>query len=364
MNSNIRNYWRLATLLVAGLAVFALPAEAHYKKSSGEVIIKWNQLAQKHIGGPPFGQARMYAMVHVAMADAVVAVQGQYQPFRVDRWAPRGASAEAAAAQAAHDVLYALITAQASRDAFDAALAADLAPLPPGLRASGVQVGKTVAAAVLAWRANDRFATANPQPPAFLPSTLPGIWRQTTAGAAGAAQFSLLGDVEPFGLLSSTQFLPLPPPQLESERYALDFKEVKDEGRRPPNPLSTNKLDYSAKQRTALLWAGGGASGGGVTPFVNVTSAFRVWHNVARDVAQADSLSLVQTARLFALLTTSIFDSLQTAHASKYVYRLWRPETAIRTIAPDRDDDNPNTQEDDLWLPLLSTPRTPRTRAT
>ena len=78
VNSNIRNYWRLATLLVAGLAVFALPAEAHDKKSSGEVIIKWNQLAQKHIGGPPFGQARMYAMVHVAMADAVVAIQGQY----------------------------------------------------------------------------------------------------------------------------------------------------------------------------------------------------------------------------------------------------------------------------------------------
>ncbi len=359
MNSNIKRHWRLAAFLVAGVAVFALPAQAHYKSSSGEVIIEWNQLAQKHIGGPPFGQARSYAMVHVAMADAVVAIQGQYQPFRVARWAPRGASAEAAAAQAAHDVLYALITTQASRDAFDAALAADLAALPPGPKAIGVQVGKTVAAAVLAWRANDRFATANPQPPAFLPSKLPGIWRQTTAGAAGAAQFSRLGDVEPFGLLSPTQFLPLPPPQLESARYALDFNEVKDDGLRPPNPLSTDKLDYSAKQRTALLWAGGGASGGGVTPFVNVTSAFRVWHNVARDVAQADSLSLVQTARLFALLTTSIFDSLQAAHTSKYIYRLWRPETAIRATAPDQDDDNPATPEDANWLPLLSTPPYP-----
>jgi hypothetical protein len=342
-----------------GVAMQVVPVSATPRDTNPAVVIEWNQLAQKYIGGPPFGQARMYAMVHVAMADAVVAIQGQYRPFHVDAWAPRGASAEAAAAQAAHDVLYALITAQAARDAFDAALAADLAGLPPGLRASGVQAGKTVAAAVLAWRSNDRFANANPQPPAFLPSTLPGIWRQTTPGAAGAAQFSMLGDVEPFGLLSSTQFLPLPQPQLESNRYAVDFNEVKNEGRRPPNPLSTDKLDYSAKQRTALLWAGGGASGGGVTPFVNVTTAFRVWQNVARDVAQADSLSLVQTARLFALLNTSIFDSVQTSHASKFVYRLWRPETAIRTIAPDRDDDNPATVEDADWLPLLGTPPYP-----
>ena len=335
MNSTRKNYWRLATFLLAGLAVFAAPAEAHYNnssKTSGAVIIEWNQLAQRYLGGPPFGQARSYAMVHVAMADAVVAIEGRYKPFRVDTWAPRGASAEAAAAQAAHDVLVFLVPSAMAT--FDAALAADLAAIPPGLSANGVKVGKKVAAAVLAWRANDGFAAANPQPPAFLPSTLPGIWRQTTAGPAGAAQFSKLGDVEPFGVPSPTLFFPAAPPQLESDRYALDFNEVKIDGRRPPNPLSTDKADYSLKQRTALLWAGGGASGGGVTPFVNVTNAFRLWHNVARDVAQADSLSLVQTARLFALLTTSIFDSVQTSHTSKFIYRLWRPETAIRTSCP------------------------------
>jgi hypothetical protein len=359
MNSKRKNSWLVATFLVASLGVIALRAEAHNNNSSnasGAVIIEWNHLAQRYLGGPPFGQARSYAMVHVAMSDAVVAIEGRYKPFRVDTWAPRGASAEAAAAQAAHDVLVFLVPSATAT--FDAALAADLAAIPPGLRANGVQVGKKVAAAVLVWRANDGFAAANPQPPPFLASELPGIWRQTTAGAAGAAQFSKLGDVLPFGLPSPTRFLPVPPPQLESAQYALDFNEVKSEGRRP-DPLSTNKADYSAKQRTALLWAGGGASGGGVTPFVNVTSAFRIWNNVARDVAQADSLSLVETARLFALLTTSIFDSVQTSHTSKFIYRLWRPETAIRTTAPDQDDNNPGTVEDAGWRPLLSTPPYP-----
>ena len=114
--------------------------------------------------------------------------------------------------------------------AFDRALAARLAAIPPGLRKTGVDTGKRVPGAVLAWRANDGFASANPQPPPFLPSLLPGIWRRTVRAPT---IFSKLGDVEPFGLLTSTQFLPVPPPQLESDEYAEAFNEVKEEGRRP-----------------------------------------------------------------------------------------------------------------------------------
>ena len=92
------------------------------------------------------------------------------------------------------------------------------------------------------------------------------------------------------------------------------------------------------------------------TSYANVTSAFRLWHNVARDVAQAENLSLVDTARLFALLTASIHDSVQTAHASKFIYRLWRPETAIDQAEVD---DNPDTAAEAGWVPLLATPPYP-----
>jgi hypothetical protein len=342
MNSKGRSYQLAAAFLLAALTVFGLPAKAAQNQSAA-VIIEWNQLAQRYVAGPPFAQTRSFAMVHVAMADAVVAIEGRYHPFHVAMQAPGGASAEAAAAQAARDVL--VFLAPAATAAADAALAARLATIPPGRRALGIQVGQQVAASVTAWRANDGFAAANPQPPAFLASTLPGIWRPT---ASGPAIFSALGDVVPFGVLTSTQFLPAPFPQLESARYAADFNEVKNEGRRPGTFPGG---PFTANQRTALLWAGGAG-----TPYANVTSAFRLWHNVARDVAQAESLSLVETARLFALLTTSIQDSVQTSQASKFVYRLWRPETAIDQAGVDN---NPNTAAEPGWVPLLSTPPYP-----
>jgi hypothetical protein len=323
---------KTGTFLVLAVA-FTARADA-----GAEVIIEWNQRAQQLIAGPPFLQNRQYAMVHVAMADAVVAIQGQYAPFRVLTSAPSGASAEAAAAQAAHDVLVFLVPG--ATDALDDALAQTLAPIPPGRRSTGVQVGKKVAAEVIAWRQGDGFADANPQPPAFLPSTLPGIWQQT---ASGPAQFSKLGDVEPFGVLSPTQFLPIPFPQLESAEYAVDYNEVKEKG------PATGSTRLPEETRSAQVWASAGA-------FVNVTNPFRQWSNVAAEVAGDDSLSLVETARLFALMTTSIHDSVQTSQTSKFVYRLWRPETAIANADID---DNAGTTAQPGWTPLLLTPPYP-----
>jgi hypothetical protein len=155
--------------------------------------------------------------------------------------------------------------------------------------------------------------------------TLPGIWRQT---ATGPAQFSEFGSAAPFALLTTTQFLPAPAPQLESAEYAEDFNEVKAKGRAT---LSTRTEEET---RFAQLFAG--APG----PFANVTNPFRLWHNVARDLSQQKSFSLVQTARLFALLSASVHDTLQTAHTSKFVYRLTCSTTtcsgATSTTSADR----------------------------
>ena len=317
-----------ATFFAMTFVTLGVPALASH--DSADVIVEWNQLAQRTIGGQPFSQTRQYAMVHIAMADAVLAIDGHYRPFRVRTWAPRGASQEAAAAQAARDVLVALVPG--SQATLDAALATRLATIPEGRRTTGVQVGKKVAAAVLAWRQNDGFATANPQPPIIIASVLPGIWRPT---ASGAAQYSGLGSVEPFGLLSPTQFQPLPFPQLESPEYAEDYNEVKSKGR------LTGSTRTPEETRTAQLVAGSGA-------FSNATNPFRLWSNVARDAAQSKRLSLVETARLFALVTASIHDSLQTAHASKFVYRLWRPETAIDQADIDN---NAGTVSESKWAP-------------
>jgi hypothetical protein len=320
--------------------------------AEANTVIDWNQLAGQLVAGPPFSQARQHAMIHVAMADAVVAIEGRYEPFKFKVSAPRGASSKAAAAQAAHDVLAAFFPqGTAGRTAIDAKLGVDLAAIPPGLRGLGVAVGKESAARVLAWRAGDGFAAANPASD-LLPSVLPGIWRPT---ASGAATFSKLGEVEPFAVLSPSQFLPDAMPQLESSEYAADFNEVKSQGERPvPFPLTCAAA--SSTHRIAFAWAQ-------AAPCASVTTAFRVWHNVARDLVQARQLSLVDTARLFALLTASQFDSVQTSQNSKFVYRLWRPETAIANagaVGGDADyDDNPATLGQPGWIPVLTTPPYP-----
>ena len=338
---NAMRHWAAAVFVVATSGVSTLPAAAS-EQPNGDVIIEWNQLLQRNIGGPPIGQPRSYAILHIAMADAVVAIDRQYQPFHAKVRAPSGASAEAAAAQAGHDVLVSLIPA--TQAAADTALANRLAQIPPGRRALGVQVGMSSAAAILAWRKNDGYGSANPQPPAFLASTLPGVWRPT---ASGPYQLSEIGNVEPFGLLTPSQFLPTPFPQLESTAYAEALNEVKSVGRAPGGPIAPVRT--AEETRFAQLFAGVGT-------FANVTGPFRLWSNVARDLSQQKSLSLVDTARLFALTMASISDSLLTSHSSKAVYRLWRPETAIANADLDN---NPATEPEVGWTPLIPTPPYP-----
>jgi hypothetical protein len=82
--------------------------------SSGEnVILQWNRVLQETIRSP--GQqpstifpVRSFAMMHAAMFDAVNSIDGSYTPYLTDVPGTKHASLEAAAAQAAHDVLTAL----------------------------------------------------------------------------------------------------------------------------------------------------------------------------------------------------------------------------------------------------------------
>jgi hypothetical protein len=338
--------WSAAVFAAFIVSVLPQRAEATNPRSNAEVIVEWNTLLQRFSSGQPFPQVRGYAMLHVAMADAVVAIEGRYEPFQTRVRAPSFASAEAAAAQAGHDVFYFLFVTPEARAAADAALQARLAAIHPGARFAGVQVGKKVAADLVAARQNDGYATGNPQPPTLTASILPGIWRPTPSGPF---QFSNMGPVLPFGLLTPTQFLPTPFPQLESAAYAEDVNEVKRVGRAAGGPIAPERTE--AQTRFAQLFA---ASPG--TIYFSAMNPIRLWANVARDMSRQHQLSLVGTARLFALTMVTLHDSLLTSHNSKAVYRLWRPETAI---AHADIDDNPATEAEAGWTPLVITPPYP-----
>ena len=194
-----------ATLVPLTVAFFAPPSTA--LAQDGKLVSEWNQALFSV--GLPGGPAASHpaAILHIAMFEAVNAIERAYTPFRFDIRASRGASTEAAAAQAAHDVLTALFPTHQTD--FDTLLNSQLANLPAGREKQGIAIGQAVAKAVLEWRQNDGWpATIVPDPTYVLPLT-PGNW-QPTPPAFSFATFTFLPKATPFAIQSSTQFLPPP----------------------------------------------------------------------------------------------------------------------------------------------------------
>jgi hypothetical protein len=131
-----------------------------------------------------------------------------------------------------------------------------------------------------------------------------------------------------------------PPPSIASARYAADLNEVKLLGK------SDSSARTDEQTTIARLWSAVGTT----------TGFFSVWNNVTGDVVRSRNLSLVEAARLFVLVNVSIHDALQTTHASKFVYGVWRPVTAIGAADTDLNDE---TDPDPEWLPLIVTPPYP-----
>jgi membrane-associated phospholipid phosphatase len=303
---------------------------------SANVVLEWNQLALHAVGQArltPVFVSRDLAIVQAAVYDAVVAIDRSSEPYFAHVHASRGASPEAAAAQAAHDTLAALFPAQAST--FDSALAADLVGIPPGLAMQGVAVGSEVAQQILTWRSTDGSgATVT-----YTPGTAPGDWQPTPPAnlPALAPQWPA---VTPFALSAGAQFRPAAPPALDSAEYAAALNEVKDLG----SATSTSRTDEQTL--IAKFWNDG----------LGTAFAMGYWNRIAQQVATNQGLSLDQDARLFALLNIAEADAQIACWDAKYTYNLWRPVTAIRAADTDG---NPDTAPDATWTPLLTTPNFP-----
>jgi hypothetical protein len=327
---------RLAAVVIVATISLHAGAQRTYAQTP-DVVIQWNRIAQALYGPGASPIQRTLAIMHIAMFDAINSIENVYTPYRVHVRASSGASAEAAAARAARDVLTTLFPLQQAT--FDATLAAQLAGIPPGLAEQGMRIGALAAAAILKWRENDGWpATITPDPTYVLPP-FPGLW-QPTPPANSFATFTFYPHVDPFALVTSTQFLPDPPPTLISPHYATDFNETKLVG-------SVSSAARTPEQTLqSQVFAG-----------VNTTIGFlHVWNIVAGTVAQSQGLSLIDTARVFALLNVGLHDGLQTSFTSKFTYGLWRPVTAIRRADEDL---NPDTSPDPTWTPLLTTPPYP-----
>ena len=326
------------TALCSGLqAQVSVPLSDENVQSATDVadspnpVVEWNKtlLAIVRTPGaqsPTIHSTRNFAMLHVAMFDAVNDITANFSPYLVrGSNESRSASPVAAADQAAHDVLVALYPDFQSM--LNAQLREDLSQIADGPeKTSGIAVGTAVALEVVAFRANDG---SNITPPPFNPGSAPGDYQLTPPNFA-PADFRQWPDVALFALARADEFQPVPPPQLNSEEYISAFNEVKSIG------IAASTTRTSDQTVIGEFW------NGNIQDF---------WNEITQTAAAAHHLGLVRSARLFALLNVSLADTTISFFEAKYTYNFWRPVTAIRLAGEDND---PRTQPDPNWLPLTT----------
>jgi hypothetical protein len=302
-----------------------------------DVALDWNKIAVDTAVANkqnPYAQARYAAIVQLAVFEAVDSITGEYKPYLGTITAPPGASAEAAAIEAAYQVLSAYFPA--SQATLNADRTNSLASIPDGqAKIDGIATGDAAAAALIALRANDGSS-----PPQFkIPGPpVPGEWQATPScpinsnGVAVGTGFHWQF-VTPFGITSAAAFLLGPPPALPSNEYARAYNEVMTVG-------SANSTERPQDRANVAL-------------FYAASSPTQVFNQAAVQVAQQQGGSLSENARTLALINMAMSDSLVASFLNKYHYNFWRPETAIH--AGDTDG-NPNTAVDPSWAPFIVTP--------
>ena len=310
----------------SGTAAAAAPAGS----GSGAVVVDWNKELVKIVNTPgaqptTIHPTRSFAILHVAIYDAVVSIEPRSEPYLFAINAPGGARPDVAAAEAGHDVLLALYPSW--KAALDQQLADELATIPDGsAKLKGIAVGRLAAMLALASRANDG---SNATPPAIAAGTLPGQWRPAPP-AFTPAVFTQWPNVSPFVLQSADQFRSAAPAPVSTTAYAQALDEVKNLGSKTS---TTRTADQTV---IAKFWPG---------------PIWVTWNEIAETSAITHHADLARTAQLFALLNLSFADTTIAFYDAKYHYLVWRPITAIHAGGAG----TPAVAGDPSWTPLLGT---------
>jgi hypothetical protein len=324
----------VATVCVVSSGAVSAPSQADPRiDADPAVITEWNAIATRTIfteNATPIPASSLYfGFVSIAMYDAVVTIEGGYEPYAELPRAHAHASPEVAAATAAYRVLSHYFPASAENLAAD--YAASLAGIPHGVgMVHGQRVGEAAAAEVIASRQNDgRGADVT-----LDVAVEPGVWRPTPDAFAPMA-VPWLGFVEPLLLDSPTQ-IPLPGPDgLDTTAYAQDLAEVRAYGAAEGSSRSAEQTE------TALFWN------------ANVVLQYQV---ALRDQVTRRDLDILESARAFVVMNTAGADALIACWRAKYDYAYWRPITAIRMADTDGND---ATEPDPDWTPLVQNPPYP-----
>jgi hypothetical protein len=256
----------------------------------------------------PVRETRVFAMTHIAIHDALNAIDR----YAWDRQFP-GASPEAAAAAAARDVLVSLLPSRTAQ--IQASYEQALAAIPNSeAKGRGITAGNRSASTIL----NQRTGDGSDAPGASRAGTQPGEYRPT-APDFFPAFLPDWGNVQPFALRNAQQFRPEAPYRLRSDEYYMDYAEAAAVGD------SKSTIRTQEGNQIARYWYEGSGQG---------------WNRIARTVAEGSTLDNWEAARLFALVNIAMADGFIGGFEAKYHYNYWRPITAI---AEDNSDGNNDT---------------------
>jgi hypothetical protein len=318
-------------------AALAAPARA-VADPAPNVVTEWAGIVQQaiHNASTPRSAGTsliLHTMVHLAVYDAVVAIEGGSRPYASRISAPPGTDVRAAVATAAYLTVRPRIV-PANLAALDAAYTTYMAGLPAGPATDdGVAVGRQAADAILALRQGDGFTAVVPYECSATPPPIgefvPDTGCPATPGAAQPVD-AKVGGITPFTARTVNAFRTDGPDPLQSERYARDFAETRDFGRADSSLRTAEETDI------AYFWS--------ENPYVH-------WNRNVIALAVAQELDVRQTARLLAMVHTAASDAVIAGFAMKYSHRTWRPRTAIPLADLDGND---RTDGDTTWRPLLS----------
>lgn len=321
------------------------------KSYDNAMVLAWNAALSLEVDNkmPPPREARIYAMVSLAVHDALNNVVPEYETYALDNSGvdAKGITkkniysiANAAVAQAAHDALVALVPASAANAG--SLLTTSLAEIEESeFKTRGIQIGQAAALAVLADRQTDPVLRFHEYPQGTEPgqyrSPMPYAVANPPAWPNNSAYAPDMGTFRPFGIQTSSQFRAIPPYALDSPEYAADYDEVKR--------LGGNESTERTQEQEEI----------GVFFIDNVSNST---NRVARVLAVQERLDGWETARLMALNHMAQFDASLSSFEGKYHYNRWRPVHAI----PDGDiDGNDFTTGDPTWIILQAAGFTPPT---
>jgi len=315
--------------------------------------------------GGPTRTSRALAMVHVAMFDALNAIEGEYNSYASSVYADDYASADAAVAFAAARMLRRLYPAQKER--INEIFRAEKARIRNFTTRDEFRAGKAVGIAAFkavrdarrgdkSRRAEPNFGeggrVANGGKFTFFGTRVNrggdniGEWQPDPNVPEEAPDYKLAlgafwGNVRPFFLDSGDQFRSPPPPlpNVDFAEYAESFAEAAAVGGAEDN-ANTPSTGTDATRFVGNYWGYDGVPLIGVPPGIynQITSqlAFKAYKNDA-----------LEFARVLARVNVAMADVAIASWDSKYFYNYWRPVTGVRV-----DDANPLTFNDPTWDPV------------